>query len=368
MDKRLLNCVVQLSESRPNFPRILNHDLQSVLQYTRISAPNGLASNLFISSVPYALDTYHQFTTPVYAVFSRNDRGLPMPPGEIKEIIASILSQNRTLAGYLRDRSDPLREIGIVSMNEPDEGMNLAVFNAEDLLLNDHQMEGLRNSYQPQRSSQFHMLYDQLVYPLIFWNGSSGCGILVSENPQGATRRIRKVLISLMLQPRDLVIHQLTTLGKEFICAVYGRLINITIAFLAQAQRRCFTREDEVRDENSDRVPKEYGLRTFIPPSLTASDGYWHHVATKCFALLTQLGPPTFFLTFRMNPYWAEYQALNRDGGTFSDSAMTTIVFKAKLSALMKSIKDHEILGKVSGFAWRIEYQKQGLPHAHILF
>jgi hypothetical protein len=86
---------------------------------------------------------------------------------------------------------------------------------------------------------------------------------------------------------------------------------------LAQAQSRCFAWEDEIRDENSDGVPKEYGLRTFIPPSLTASDEYWHHVATKCFALSTQLGPPTFFLTFTMNPYWSEYQALRRTGELF---------------------------------------------------
>jgi hypothetical protein len=212
------------------------------------------------------------------------------------------------------------------------------------------------------------MLYDQFLYPLIFWNGSGGCGILDSENPHSATRHIRKVLISLMLQPRDYFIHQLTTLREEFIGAVDGRLINITITFLAQAQRRCFAREDEIRDKNSDGVPKEYGVRTFIPPSFTASDEYWHHVAAKCFALSKQLGPPTFFLPFTMNPYWAEYHGLKRDRGTFSDSAMTVIVFKAKLSALMKFIKDHEILGKVSDFVWRIEHQKRVLPQAHILF
>jgi hypothetical protein len=311
---------------------------------------------------------YGQFTTPVDTVFSRNDRGLPIPPGEIEEIITFILCQNRTFAGYLRDRLGSLREICFVSMNEPDEGMNLAVFNAHGLLLNDHQMEALRNSYQPQRLSQFHMLYDQLVYPLIFWNGSGGSGILDSENPQGATRRIRKVLISLMLQPRDHFIHQLTTLREEFIYAVSGRLINIIVTFLAQVQKRRFAREDKIRDESSDGVPKEYGLRTCIPPFFTASAESWHHMATKCFALSTQLGPPTFFLTFTMNPYWAEYQALKRDRGTFSDSVMTAIVFKAKISALMKFIKDHEILGKGSGFVWRIEYQKPGLPHADILF
>jgi hypothetical protein len=168
MDERLPNRIVQLSESRPNFPRLFDHDSPPVLQYARISAPNGPASNLFISGVPSALDTCHQFTTPVYAVFSCNDQGLPMPRGEIEGIIVFILSQNRTPAGYLIDQLDSLREIGILSMNKPDEGMNLEVFNAEGLLLNDHQMKALRNSYQPQPLSQFHMLYDQLVYLLIF--------------------------------------------------------------------------------------------------------------------------------------------------------------------------------------------------------
>jgi hypothetical protein len=36
-------------------------------------------------------------------------------------------------------------------MNEPGEGMNLMIFDAEGVLLNDHQMEVFRNSYQPQK-------------------------------------------------------------------------------------------------------------------------------------------------------------------------------------------------------------------------
>jgi hypothetical protein len=161
-------------------------------------------------------------------------------------------------------------------------------------------------------------------------------------------------LISLILQPQDHFIHRLTTLREEFICAIAGRLINLNIKFLARAQRRCFARENEIRSENFEAIPKEYDLRTFILPSLTDSDEYWHRVATKCFALSTQLGPPTFFLTFSMNPYWVDYQALKRGSGPFSDSAITAIVFKTKLFALMKFITHRKILGKVSAFVWRI--------------
>jgi hypothetical protein len=113
-----------------------------------------------------------------------------------------------------------------------------------------------------------------------------------------------------------------------------------------------------IRDANSDRIPKGYSLRTFILPSLTVSDEYSYQVVTKCFSLSMHLGPPMFFLTFTMNLFWVGYQTLKRDRGTTFDSVMSAIVFKAKLSALIKFIKDHGILEKVSGFAWRTEHQK----------
>jgi hypothetical protein len=140
------------------------------------------------------------------------------------------------------------------------------------------------------------MLYDQLVYLLIFWTGFGGCGVTESEKLQGCTTLIRKVLISLILQPRDHFFHQLITLREEFICAIFSRLVILNIKFIAQAQRGYFAREDEILDENPEESPKEYGLRTFIPPSLTDSNEYWRHVATKCFTISTHLGAPTFFL------------------------------------------------------------------------
>jgi hypothetical protein len=47
---------------------------------------------------------------------------------------------------------------------------------------------------------------------------------------------------------------------------------------------------------------------------------------------------------------------------------MSVIIFKATFSALMKFIQQKQILGKISAFVWRIEYQKTWLPHTHILF
>jgi hypothetical protein len=242
------------------------------------------------------LDTYRQFITALYDVFSRGQRGLPMPPGDVKEIINVILDQSETLPGYLRDRLDSVRQITSASMNEPGEGMNLAIFNADGITLSDHQIEVPLNSYQIQELCQFHMCYDQFLYPLISWTESGGCGILQSEKPEGAATLIREVLISLILQLCDHFIHQLATLREEFVCVVYGRLINLKAKFLAQEERRCFEREDEICAHECEDNLKEYGLRPFISHSLVDSYEYWHHVPANCFALSARLALQLSFL------------------------------------------------------------------------
>jgi hypothetical protein len=206
-----------------------NRDLRLVLQHPSLSSPNGPAFNLFVSGIPHALDPCRQFTTPVYAVSNRSNRQLPIPPGNVDEIIAFILFQNGTIQGDLRDRFESIREIATVSMNERDEGINMAIFNAKGILLNNHQMELLRNSDQPQRLCQAHMLDNQLLYGRMFWCGSGGCPILESDKRQSEARLIPKVLISFIFQPCDHWIHQLTTLREEFIYVISGRLINTAI-------------------------------------------------------------------------------------------------------------------------------------------
>jgi hypothetical protein len=53
-------------------------------------------------------------------------------------------------------------------MDESEDGMNLAIFNAKGALFDDQQLELVHNSSHTQKFSQAHMLYDQLVYSLIF--------------------------------------------------------------------------------------------------------------------------------------------------------------------------------------------------------
>jgi hypothetical protein len=135
-----------------------------------------------------------------------------------------------------------------------------------------------------------------------------------------------------MLQSRDHFIQGIETLREEFICAVSGRLVNIATNWLLAAQCSHFSREDEIRAMGNDDSPeKEFGFQSFLLSSITDTDQYWHGVAEKCFALSTQMGPPTFFLTITMNPYWPDYQALKRGSQNFSDSIIISIAFRRRL-------------------------------------
>jgi hypothetical protein len=153
MNEELLNHIFPLTESNPNFSPLLNPDLRRVLQHCYVLSLNAVALHFFISGIHCTLNTYHRFSTRICAVFNRSDRSLPTLFSDIKQIIALTLSQNKTMQGHLRARLDCVRDITTVSMNEHEEEMNRAIFNAERLLPRDQEMGVLRNSYQLQQFS-----------------------------------------------------------------------------------------------------------------------------------------------------------------------------------------------------------------------
>lgn len=68
------------------------------------------------------------------------------------------------------------------------------------------------------------------------------------------------------------------------------------------------------------------------------------------------------------NPKWGEITENLKPGQTASDRPeLVARVFHAKLQALIEDLKTEAIFGDVIGRVHTIEFQKRGLPHAHIL-
>ena len=74
------------------------------------------------------------------------------------------------------------------------------------------------------------------------------------------------------------------------------------------------------------------------------------------------------FLTMTFNPQWKEVVENLLPGQTATMRPdLVARVFKGKLQALLKELKEDQIFGRVVARLYVIEFQKRGLPHAHIL-
>ncbi|KAK1411671.1 hypothetical protein QVD17_38228 [Tagetes erecta] len=79
-------------------------------------------------------------------------------------------------------------------------------------------------------------------------------------------------------------------------------------------------------------------------------------------------GYPDFFITVTCNPKWPEVKRFLEDTSLNPEDRPDILcrLFKIKLDSLITDLKDKSILGKVSAVVYTIEFQKRGLPHAHI--
>lgn len=85
-------------------------------------------------------------------------------------------------------------------------------------------------------------------------------------------------------------------------------------------------------------------------------------------SIFSKHGAPDLFITFTANPDWDEIKENLAPGETASDRPdLVARTFKVKLDALIDDLTKHGVFGRAVAFVYTIEFQKRGLPHAHIL-
>ncbi|XP_077242512.1 uncharacterized protein LOC143883026 [Tasmannia lanceolata] len=85
-------------------------------------------------------------------------------------------------------------------------------------------------------------------------------------------------------------------------------------------------------------------------------------------ALVQHYGKPDIFLTMTCNPEWEEIVLHFKAGEkAYNRPDLTTRVFKGKFDDLKKQLFEKHALGHIIAHAHVIEFQKRGLPHAHLL-
>jgi ATP-dependent DNA helicase PIF1 len=113
---------------------------------------------------------------------------------------------------------------------------------------------------------------------------------------------------------------------------------------------------------------RDIGMPTVLPSSFIGSPRHMGQLFHDSMAVIRVHSQPDLFITMTCNPLWPEIRDALLSGQTAQDRPDSVArVFKLKLTALLKDVTDKQIFGKVIAHMHVIEFQKQGLPHAHIL-
>jgi hypothetical protein len=124
---------------------------------------------------------------------------------------------------------------------------------------------------------------------------------------------------------------------------------------------------NNVSKANDDAIGKSTGKRIVLPSTYKGSPRNLQQLYQDGTAVIRSHGKPDLFVTVTCNPNWDEIK--NEIEGVENSQKLTIIarVFNIKLKSILDDILKKKIFGNVKANMYVIEFQKRGLPHAHIL-
>ncbi|XP_063907805.1 uncharacterized protein LOC135125948 [Zophobas morio] len=313
-----------------------------------------------------------------------------------------IIRADKTPAGKhtRRFNSPTIDEVAVIIVGE-----NLQ---SRDIVLH-------RRNSDLKRVSETHRSYDALQYPLIFWQGEDGYHfnikmvnevtapllavfVLAPESPprisEEMTRSNDLVFCNLhtrspVLKPTKkvsamnfysyrLMIRQgevnhilmCQRLFHQFAVDMYVKIETERLTYIRLNQRQLRSEEYiHLRDAiNADGNVNNVGRMTILPATYIGSPCHMHEYAQGAMSYVRHYGRPDLFVTFTCNPKWSEIKRELLHSQTPVDRHdITARVFKQRLKSLMNFLLKHCVYGRVRCWMYSVEWQKRGLPHAHIL-
>lgn len=159
-------------------------------------------------------------------------------------------------------------------------------------------------------------------------------------------------------------------LFHQFIVDMYAKIESERLLFLRLNQPKLRAEEYiHLRDAvTNDGDVRDIGQMITLPSSFTGSPRHMHEYAQDAMTYVRKYGCPDLFITFTCNPTWPEITRNLLTGQSHTQRHdLTARVFKQKLIRLIDLITKNHIFGETKCWLYSIEWQKRGLPHAHIL-
>lgn len=211
------------------------------------------------------------------------------------------------------------------------------------------------------RVDELHYSYLPLQYPLIFHYGDNGY-MSTSKHNEGtiaSTKKKTKLTIReylafrLMDRPfeESTLLHSKTLL-QQFLVDGYAMVESERLDYYRKHQKELRVDlysglSDAYSKGHKD--PSTLGRRIVLPSSFTGGSRYLAENYKDAMAICAWAGFPDLFLTFTCNPSWPEIKRFcTKHQLEPSDRPdLLTRIFKLKLNALMRTLKDDKIFGAI---------------------
>ena len=217
---------------------------------------------------------------------------------------------------------------------------------------------------RPQYLHPLNALYEPLSYPLWFPRGGRGWS-------PGTVLRNGHVVSQMWWYRQQLLrlphMHMCGRLLNEWLINMYCRMEDERLSLIRREQSSRVASRRELCESLRNEVPSSaVGKISYLPSSVPGSPRHLRRLRADALELARRKGPPTFFITLTCNPYWPEIQAALLPGQTAADRPDVVVrVFHERLEKMMAFLRDG-FCGKRRYVVRVIEYQRRGLPHAHV--
>ena len=222
---------------------------------------------------------------------------------------------------------------------------------------------------------QFNSAYDSLQYVLPFIKGDLGYEFNIKQ--QNSTKNVTCMqYYSYTIQIRDLAkitVNNFGRLFQQYCVDMYAKIEQERLNYIRSPEGQKSIRAEmykNVQDAYLNNISdlSNIGKRIILPSTFTGGPRHMHKLYQNAMALIRKFGKPDLFITFTCNSNWPEIQQSIRKGeNAFNRPDICARVFNIKFKELMHDIIHNKIFGTIVSNINVIEFQKRGLPHAHIL-
>lgn len=290
---------------------------------------------------------------------------MEIPEAEIDGGSLTINADVRPAGAHERQYNYGMTEISVL-LGEAPTGTNVA----RDIVLR-------RRGGGLQTISHTHRAHDALHFILLFPLGTDGYNLGLQNNVDRHRNVTAMKFFAYHLQQRhgfSDYVFRAGRLFQEYCCLAFANIEDQRLLYIKRHQMQL--RADlynNVRDTVlAQDVPHDGNIRVgqhvILPATFVGSPRDYHKQYQDAMAIVREYHKPDLFITMTCNSQWPEILESIFPNQTPADRPdIVARVFALKLKCFLEDLTKRGIFGRCVAHIHVIEFQKRGLPHAHIL-